>query len=1357
MEKKGERSVSFEMDYGDSNFETEAQQKFISKQSAAKITVRKPPSVFQKLTMHFSKDLEKDFLKSYYTIKVESEEFLKNIKEMQKLKKKSSLSYEKEEFAKEEKKKIKGEKMKKIFSFFLLNLVRVKFLLMIGIIVWLCFIPLDFFTPHEIIGDVIYYLNIGLRILPIPFGILLLILLMIPINLLYKFFWIIELFCTFTILTFTVTLSIKAAATNKELDGFPTGTMLFSMFLFLPRPRFHTACLIGLLNFLSYSISHFSFNFDVLFFQKSQWSSHYLQYLEEPIGTCVSTTDSSSNCFNQNQKRFEIPVFIISIGIVQIIGVLITRIEERYSRNFFIFQKESKKRSNDLKKELFTQTKLLENIIPQRFVFSVKNENLRFVKKYDNLTVLEADLVSFTKMCSQMKGKEIVTILNTYFSKFDKLSETYKLEKVCTIGDSFVAIGGLDSYDIKNNTTVTETKLEEVEEEDEEEGEGNNEEENTANKQISNENDERMQFVFRTILMGLDMIKSVKSIKLEREIKIRVGISLGELILGILGVNRLTFDIFGETFENAQIAERESSADDVQVTENVYSLISKFFDIKKNISSTGYQGYIIKSVKYKEIAKHPKLFKILKKSSTSSTFLSMFKKKTEKEIKKNKFLRSQSIRDMRSTSIPGKDDLLFVETAQNIAPEINNQMMKVIAKSSINKFAFTSSSPQISTKSRSIEAFTSSGNLLELENSLNKENKNSSSPTDQITAKSPITNKTNHRELQRSSTILSQFQTSNNQNNNETSNNNLVIIKESKTLKLIKKLIHFGLFFNSFTEYFNYFCSTVKSELNHLFFIFILQFLGYFFVIISTGIISLQDSSTTQFLSVTFIIWYCLLFAQFLLIFVFFCSSLIFRINHSKRIKHLNTKFQKPSRTTNDVKGEKKEEGTETNHQDKIDEAIQSTRQNLSRFVVLIIFFLIVNYVIIIGFSCSIFFSSFLVSNFYTFLGLWCFISITFIQLTPFLLKLVIGILFIFGYFLLSLIFYPSMTTDNFVTFLLNIVMIICGFVYCVITSYLNANSSVSIYKIKGEIEDKLLSLLQEHLKNRNLLLSVLPSSVIKRLSKDLKNNNMIFDHIHNGSCIFIKIIGFEEECLVFHNESNSFSILNLVFSKIDEIIEKSKFSNCYKIKSTGATYIAISATELAKEKTPRDINPISLSTSQSNKTADEDRIEAIEELKDEETQKFQGIEPEDRLVNEIRNTQELAVFAIEIKKEIERIISQSVENHDVKELKSKWGIKIGFSTGSFYGTVLGDVKFLYDVIGDSINVASRCSDAAKLGEIVFSEGIALDFLQHETNTKFSFDIEKRKGVTNLKGKGNVVTYKINEYREKGEDPFSFL
>lgn len=189
-----------------------------------------------------------------------------------------------------------------------------------------------------------------------------------------------------------------------------------------------------------------------------------------------------------------------------------------------------------LEKEKVKVEQLLLNILPEGTAEELKNKGRSKARYYRNVSVLFTDFVGFSKIAEDMKPQDLVMKLDGYFSKFDEIIEKYDLEKIKTIGDSYMCAGGVP---IRNKSNAIEVTLAALE------------------------------------------IKNYMSDLAEKDPgtwKIRIGINTGEVIAGVIGLKRFAYDIWGASVNQAQRMEMHGQPGIVNVSGNTYEFIAPYFE-----------------------------------------------------------------------------------------------------------------------------------------------------------------------------------------------------------------------------------------------------------------------------------------------------------------------------------------------------------------------------------------------------------------------------------------------------------------------------------------------------------------------------------------------------------------------------------------------------------------------------------------------------------------------------------------------------------------------------------------------------------------------------------------------------------
>ncbi|WP_135553723.1 adenylate/guanylate cyclase domain-containing protein [Paenibacillus cymbidii] len=192
----------------------------------------------------------------------------------------------------------------------------------------------------------------------------------------------------------------------------------------------------------------------------------------------------------------------------------------------------------ELDQEKQKSDQLLVNILPQPIAERLKNGETLIADSYAEVTVLFADIVGFTPLSAELAPHKLVQFLNRIFLLFDELTSYHQLEKIKTIGDAYMVVGGIP------HPSVNHTK--------------------------------------RMADMALDMIRAIQTISIEvsHPIGIRIGIHRGAAVAGVIGSSKFSYDIWGDTVNLASRMESSGERDSIQVTEAIYQELKDSYSFK---------------------------------------------------------------------------------------------------------------------------------------------------------------------------------------------------------------------------------------------------------------------------------------------------------------------------------------------------------------------------------------------------------------------------------------------------------------------------------------------------------------------------------------------------------------------------------------------------------------------------------------------------------------------------------------------------------------------------------------------------------------------------------------------------------
>lgn len=224
-----------------------------------------------------------------------------------------------------------------------------------------------------------------------------------------------------------------------------------------------------------------------------------------------------------------------------------------------VYQK-LKERTRELEEERSKSDKLLKNILPEEIIKELKEKGFIQPRKYKSITILYTDFQGFTKIAAQLAPQTLVAELNDIFKNFDAIIENYGLEKMKTIGDSYLVAGGVP-----------------VESQDH------------AQKIVRSAIDMQNFLKKRSAFSGIDW-------------KMRVGINSGSAIAGVVGKKKFTYDIWGNTVNTAGMIEKLCKAGEINISETTHKLIRDFFECEYHESVQVFgknelKMYYVKSLK----------------------------------------------------------------------------------------------------------------------------------------------------------------------------------------------------------------------------------------------------------------------------------------------------------------------------------------------------------------------------------------------------------------------------------------------------------------------------------------------------------------------------------------------------------------------------------------------------------------------------------------------------------------------------------------------------------------------------------------------------------------------------------------
>ncbi|WP_053337417.1 adenylate/guanylate cyclase domain-containing protein [Microscilla marina] len=183
---------------------------------------------------------------------------------------------------------------------------------------------------------------------------------------------------------------------------------------------------------------------------------------------------------------------------------------------------------------------LLLNILPREVAEELKESGKASIRQYEMVSVLFTDFKGFTSIAEKITPVALVRELETCFLRFDEIIEKYNIEKIKTIGDAYMAAGGIP---IANQTNPLDV-----------------------------------------ILAGLEMQRYMNELKAAKQAagepywELRLGINTGKLIAGVIGKKKFAYDVWGDTVNTASRMESSGEVGKVNISGKTYELVKDFFE-----------------------------------------------------------------------------------------------------------------------------------------------------------------------------------------------------------------------------------------------------------------------------------------------------------------------------------------------------------------------------------------------------------------------------------------------------------------------------------------------------------------------------------------------------------------------------------------------------------------------------------------------------------------------------------------------------------------------------------------------------------------------------------------------------------
>jgi class 3 adenylate cyclase len=178
----------------------------------------------------------------------------------------------------------------------------------------------------------------------------------------------------------------------------------------------------------------------------------------------------------------------------------------------------------EIRTERDRSEKLLLNVLPPAIAERLKRNEMNIAQGHADVTVMFADIVGFTRMTEELSPVETVKILNDVFSIFDDIADKYRVEKIKTIGDAYMACAGLDTG-------------------------------------------AQIHYADAVANMAIEMQRKTEEYRRRsgERLQVRIGIGTGPVVAGVIGKKKFIYDMWGDTVNVAFRLAADAPPDTIQV------------------------------------------------------------------------------------------------------------------------------------------------------------------------------------------------------------------------------------------------------------------------------------------------------------------------------------------------------------------------------------------------------------------------------------------------------------------------------------------------------------------------------------------------------------------------------------------------------------------------------------------------------------------------------------------------------------------------------------------------------------------------------------------------------------------------
>lgn len=232
-------------------------------------------------------------------------------------------------------------------------------------------------------------------------------------------------------------------------------------------------------------------------------------------------------------------LFVYAVLLLIIIWMIYRVLIKRHIKKQIMLEQLVLSRTEELKDEKERTESLLANVLPKGTADEIMSKGKATKRKYNFATVLFSDIQGFTRIAEEVNPEVLIDELDKFFFYFDSVVEKFNIEKIKTIGDAYMCAGGIPKSNRTNPIEV--------------------------------------------ILAAMEMQEFMENLKKEQEEKgqifwdIRIGLHTGNVIAGVVGSKKLSYDIWGDTVNIASRMESSGEAGKVNISGTTYEYAKEFF------------------------------------------------------------------------------------------------------------------------------------------------------------------------------------------------------------------------------------------------------------------------------------------------------------------------------------------------------------------------------------------------------------------------------------------------------------------------------------------------------------------------------------------------------------------------------------------------------------------------------------------------------------------------------------------------------------------------------------------------------------------------------------------------------------